>query len=143
MATIDRLVETNELKTTVWKEQIANPRVRPYFLYNDLVDALTLLVVDPIRPKITHYIDDYVALLYDPDSLEIIGVRVEAFERGFLPSYVGLQKVWRLCDKDAALKDFGDLTIFVQRMEPLITTEISRITHTIAEKRGLELPVLA
>ena len=57
------------------------------FYYNEQVDSFTLLIVSQKIKKIVHYIDEHVALLYDPETKEIVGVRIESFQKGFLPKY--------------------------------------------------------
>lgn len=143
MAEIKRLVETSQLNTKQWMNNIVEGKQKSVFYYNPEVDAFTLLFDDPAKPRVVHYIDEHVALLYEPDTLEIVGVRVEAFERAFLPQYARLEKTWNLKDKQVKLTDLWDLTITVQMNQPIVTKEISKITHTIAKKRGLELPVPA
>lgn len=141
MAEIEPLIKTDELKTSIWKTQVEK-KYYPTFRYDERVDVLILLFVPPGQPTIAHYIDDHVALLYLQDEKEVVGLRVEAFERSFLPKYSNLQNIWRLRD-NCDLKDFGDLIISVRRNEPVIAKELSSITHRIAEKRGLELPIPA
>ena len=51
------------------------------FYYNEQVDSFTLLIVSQKIKKIVHYIDEHVALLYDPETKEIVGVRIESFKR--------------------------------------------------------------
>jgi hypothetical protein len=111
------------------------------YIYNDQVDAFTFLIVTPNTPKIIHYIDEYVALLYNPESMEVIGIRVEAFECKFIPKYAKLQKAWRLSDSVKELCDFGDLIIEARKRETIVVDELSKITHNIVEKQGFKLPV--
>lgn len=142
---IERLVETTELKTSKWKEIIAEEGFTPELKYNDRTDSLMLLLVSRSTPTVVHYIDDHVALLYTPQDREVVGLRVESFQKSFLPKYADLQAEWRLSDK-CKLEDFGDLIIAVQtykKREPIIARRISEITHQIVEQRGLELPVPA
>ncbi len=140
--TLERLVQTSELKTTIWKRS-ADKSSRPLFAYNNRVDTITLLVTGQREPTIAHYIDDHVALLYQPDTLEVIGVRVEAFKRSFLPMYARLEKAWKLSDQCSELEDLGDLIIAVKKQEHIMATEVSKITSQIAETKGLALPVPA
>lgn len=142
---IERLVETTELRTSKWRQIIADRSFEPQLRYNEKTDALTLLLVPRNTPTIVHYIDDHVALLYIPENREVVGLRVESFRRSFLPKYADLQEEWRL-SSNCRLEDFGDLIIMVQKyaeLEPIFAKKLSRITHRLAEERGLELPVPA
>jgi hypothetical protein len=149
MAEIERLRETSELKTTRWRNIMKEGEPSSYIKYDNRVDALCLLFVPPDTPTIVHYIDDHVALLYTPDDMEIVGVRIEDFERGFMNKYSNLQQAWRLSDK-CNIEDFGDLIIATRRfeiekrkVEKKLSRELSHITHEIAGKKGIELPVFA
>ena len=144
MAGLERLVDTKELKTTLWTQVNERPGLQTFIYYNERVDALTLLIVPRETRKRVHYIDDHVALLYDPQTMEVIGIRVESFQRSFLPKYAELEKAWSLKDKGIQLNDFGDLVIAVNRVRPRVVEVLSTITGDLAEKRGLKLePVVA
>lgn len=142
MDTLRSLVDTKELKTDLWNEWVLRSKF-VYNYYNPRVDSFTLLIVFPDREKIVHYLDDYVALVYDPETMEVIGLRVEAFEKGFLPKYAELQRSWRLSDVCDELEDFGDLVFQVQRREKQLAHTISQIATPIAEGLGLEMAVPA
>ena len=144
MADIERLIETGDLRTSLWAETVEDDGSQTSIYYNNRVDVLTLLIVPRNTRKRVHYIDEHVALLYTPDNKEVIGLRVEAFRRSFLPKYSELQKVWSLRDTGVELQDFGDLTIAIRQKEPLVAQEISRITGKLARQKGLRLePVTA
>lgn len=139
---IHRLAATKDLKTTLW--QAAARRKAPlYFFYDAEVDLLRLLIIDPQTPKVVHYLDEHVALLYHRDTHEIIGLHIEAFEKGFLPMYAELQKAWRLSDNCHDLHDLGDMVITVRKQEAVIAQQISKIARPVAAKVGMELPALA
>lgn len=142
MADISRLVETRELNTDFWQRTVKQDGSRSYINYNEQVDALTLLIVPPETRKIVHYIDENVALLYEPEGKEIIGVRIESFQRSFLPVHNQLERVWRLSGRGVQVNDFGDLIIAVQRFEetrPKVANEISKITGHILQPKGIQL----
>jgi len=144
MAGISTLADTKELGTSRWKEVIEQNSSTTYLSYNERVDVLTLLIVPPNTPKIVHYLDEHVAFLYGPETKQVIGLRIGSFERRFLPKYSDLKEVWKLGEVEIHLNDFGDLSIAVQQFEkkkPVVTYEISKIAHRIAEKSGLELTV--
>jgi len=145
MAELEQLMETKELKTTLWAYELNKEHSVTYLKYNKKVDTLTLLVVPKDTPTIVHYIDEHVALLYQPDSRQIVGVRVEAFQRSFLPKYDNLQRIWRLSDS-CELENFGDLIIASQKYEhkePEVARELTQITQNLVEKKGFRLPVPA
>lgn len=137
-ARIERLVMTNQLKTNLW-HQAAKRGISPSFHFDQKVDAVMLLIADSRAKKIVHYIDDHVALLYDPDSLEIIGLRIENFQKSFLPKYAELQKVWKLSEA-CKVHDLGELEITVRKQEVMVAREISSIARPVAARMGMDLP---
>jgi uncharacterized protein YuzE len=139
---IVRLMETRHLKTKLWHEA-AQSRARPAFSYNPDADVLMLLFVDPQRLKVTHYLDEHIALLYLRDSGEIIGMRIEAFKTLFLPRYVELKMAWVLKRSCEGSEDVSDLGMVIEKQEQVLAKEISRIARPIVEHAGVKMPAFA
>ncbi len=141
-ARIEKLVDERSLKMNLWKEA-ARKNATPYFYANRRIDVVMVMVVDPRTPKITHFVDDHVALLYLEDSREVIGFRIEGFEKSFLPKYASLQKVWKLSDISRDLTTVGDLHITARQRETQLANELTKVTRPIFAKAGMEVPVFA
>jgi hypothetical protein len=107
-----------------------------YVKYDPVFDALIILLVSPQTETVVHYVDQHVGLLYTPDDLEIVGLQVEAFERSFLPQHDSLQRVWRLSDASAELKDAGDVILAFAQVTPRVAQEVARATEPILGKAG-------
>ena len=138
MEAIKRLVETRDLKLNRLA-QIAQGRVVPaHFRYSRDVDMVLFLLVPPETETVAHYIDDHVALLYEPGSREVVGVQVEAFEFSFVREHGGVRKVWQLSDACKELSDFGDLLIKVEDWEPVVAKEVVMVADSILGGRVLE-----
>lgn len=43
-----------------------------------------MLIAAPATESIVHYVDERLALLYDPDTLEVVGFQIEALCHSFL-----------------------------------------------------------
>lgn len=127
MAGFERLMPTSELKTNALKAFRPGPYNPLFFKYDPVFDALKIQIVPPETKTIVHYVDDYVGLLYTPDDLEIVGLQVEAFEHGFLPSHDAVRRVWRLSDS-CELEDFGDMILAVERAKPEVAREVVKAT---------------
>jgi hypothetical protein len=141
-AGIIRLRETKHLKTNLWNEA-ARHHVHPVFSYNAKADALMLLIVDATTPKLTHYLDEYLALLYQKDSGEVIGLRIEAFRKAFVLRHATLRRAWFLSDASKELEDLSDLRIVVERQEQIVAKEVSKIAQLILERAGVKMPAFA
>ncbi len=139
MAEIKPLISTSELKTTLLASLIRQGQ-RPLFVhYDSEFDALMLLVVPPETETVVHYVDDHIALLYQPDTLEIVGMQVEDFEHSFLPAHENVQRVWRLSDTGNELENVGDMILAVERMKPEVAREVVKAAEDLLGKPGQEL----
>lgn len=128
MATIERLVQTKSLITS--RLMAAIERDQPLYLhYDGECDELLLQFVPPDIMTVVHYIDEHVAFLYEPDSMEIVGFQVEAFQTSFLPKHESLKRVWRLSDSGAELDDIEDLVIVFEKKKREVAREMMHYTE--------------
>ncbi len=139
MAGIKRLVSTATLKTARLRE--AQQKHLPvYFHYDSGFDALMILIVPPETETVVHYLDENVALLYEPHTLEIVGIQVEDFESSFVPAHDGVRRVWRLSDAaEGKLEDMGDLILAIEARKPQIVREVISASRSVLGPPGEEL----
>jgi hypothetical protein len=134
------LISTKELKTEYWRATIEEGRANLQIYYEKQVDALSFFIADQGKERIiVHYVDRLVALLYRYSDKEIVGLRVDAFKKRFLPRYSELEKVWKLSDSGIDIQDFGDLEIAARKRVGPVAREIYRAADPIVEKKGLKL----
>jgi len=119
---------TSKLKTSYLKKYSLLPS-HLFVRYDPVFDALMILLVSPETETVVHYVDDHVGLLYLPETLEIVGLQVEAFEHKFLPAHNEVQRVWRLSDT-CDLEDAGDLILAVERQTPIIAREVAKAAES-------------
>lgn len=138
MNEIERLISTEELKTNLLV-QFAETKPHLFFYYDDLVDELLLSLVSPEKETVVHYIDDHVALLYESDTLEVVGLQVEDFESSFVPRYSAVEKVWRLSDcVELGEGNVWDLNLAVQKMQPIVAREVVKASETLLGEKAVE-----
>jgi hypothetical protein len=123
MAEIERLVQTNSLKTAELIKAISRHQ-RPYLVYDPESDELLLQFVSLENATIVHYVDEHMAFLYDPNSNEIVGFQVEAFQKSFLPKHESIRHVWRLSDTGIQLENMEELVVVFERTKQAIAREI-------------------
>lgn len=141
MAALECLMPTKKLQTKLWRMFFENSQNPEDFFYNKELDALSLRIIPREEETIVHYIDEHVALLYQPGDCEIVGIRIEGFESSFLPKYTDLQKDWRLSANCEGLEDFGDMLITVKKIESDFSKSITDVTSELARREGFDLPV--
>jgi len=129
-----------EMKTNYWKEMHETEQVNPVIKTNRKTDVISIFIAPQCKEKIiVYYVDELVALLYRHSDNEIVGFRVEAFEKCFLPKYSALEKAWKLSDNDIDIENFGDLELRFTTKVPSITKEMSKITTPLFSRQGIEL----
>lgn len=93
MAPVHTHVTRENLKTNLILDRRQNMQIS--MSYDDVSDTLTLQVVPNTLETVVLTIDDYVGLLYLPDSLEMVGVFIEDVAYGFLAQHPELQGDWK------------------------------------------------
>lgn len=142
MARLEHLTFTNELKTSLLNELAKLGGIKPQVNYDKLFDSITIRFV-PDRVGIVHYIDNNVALLFEPDDKQIVGMQIDDFVSDFIPRHAALEKVWKLSETDARLGDLGELMFMVERRKTATAKEVVKATEDLLEHEGVELsPVL-
>jgi hypothetical protein len=136
MATINRLVRTKDLKMTLFEKLSKNQQLPLNFNYDPEFDSLILLFVDPNKETIVHYVDDHIALLYEPTSKEVVGIQVEAFQKAFIKQYDSVARVWKLQENCEEINDLGDLVLAFERQKPQVSNEVFRVTNDILHQGG-------
>jgi hypothetical protein len=136
------LVSTENLRTTLIEQLAKEGRQSLFVKYDSAFDALIVLVVSPELETVVHYVDDHVALLYLPDTLEIVGLQVEDFEYSFVPQHEALSRLWRLSDTGIKLDNFGDMILAVEKIRPAVAREVVKATEAIVGEPAVELAAL-
>lgn len=111
MEVLESLVDISELNMNVLRSAKSHKIV--YFHYDDVFDAFTLMLVPPDEKTVVHYLDDHVGLLYKPETMEVVGFQIEAFEHNFIPEHENVGKVWTMDFADNDEKDFGKIVFQV------------------------------
>ena len=139
--TVERLVETASLRTSQLKTQIEY--ATPSMHYNSDSDILMLMYVPPSVETVVHYIDEHVALLYDPETHQVVGFQIEAFQRSFLPQHTSVESAWKLGDLGQELQDLGDLSAAFNDRKSEIARELVNVTEHLIDPPHTPHPVPA
>lgn len=142
MAKIKRLVETKELQTAFFEELQERGPAPILFNYDERFDALMFLFVSPDTETVAHYVDEHVALLYEPDSKQVVGMQIEDFEHSFVPQHESVRREWRLSGSAAELDSLGDIIFIVERQKPQVVREVVRATEDLIFRNDNELSVV-
>jgi hypothetical protein len=140
MADLKPLVSTASLKTDLITLHARSNTTRVQFDYDPIVDALTVLFPNNSDEDIVaHYVDDYVALLYLGDSLEIVGLQIENFALAFVPQHSSVARMWQLHDDALEQQNLGGMIALVEQRLPELAKAATRELQDVLGERGSEL----
>ncbi|NOH01168.1 MAG: hypothetical protein HND47_03925 [Chloroflexi bacterium] len=131
MDAVKKLVSTNSLKTTLLSAMVKRKKSPLFFHYDDEMDVFMLLLADPNTETVVHYVDEHVAILYIPDSHEIVGLQIEDFVNQFMPKYNSLQRAWKLSDAGIRRDNLWDLTLAVEKQKITVALEVLKATEPL------------
>lgn len=117
------------------KRNVSNPLVR----YDDRADMFMLLFTSPEQETVVFYADRQVGLLVNPDTMEVVGLQIEAFKKRFLGEHESLQREWRLSETGLELKEFSDLLLRFENRKRVVTREVIRATENVLGQPAAEL----
>jgi hypothetical protein len=106
------------------------------------------MFVSPETDTAVHYVDKNVALIFNIESKEVVGIQVEDFEKVFLPVHAALNRAWRLSNiiGSKQIQDFGEIAIVFEEAKPIIAREVIKASELVAPafgKKWQELEQLA
>jgi len=129
---MNSLVQITELKTGYWEKLFEQKVSKPIPRYDDSLDTLFIYFSPRETGRlITHQIDSHVAFLYRYSDKEIVGMRIDKFEKEFL-SNIAEPKVWRLSNAGVKLNGICDLVLVTERTE----------NHTISQRIANEIKAI-
>lgn len=117
------------------KRNTSNSLVR----YDDRADSFMLLFVPPEQETVVFYADRHVGLLINPETMEVVGLQIEAFKKRFLLDHDSLEREWRLSETGLDLKDFGDLLLRFEYRKRRVAREVIRATENVIGEPAAEL----
>lgn len=137
MAAVERLKQTKDLKLALLQKMVEGSQRIIDLDYDALSDTLNLWFVSRNTPTIVHYINEYVALLYQPDTNEVVGIQVEDFQAGFVNKHANVKKAWKLSSlcQELNIENLGDISLVLDRQKPVVAREIARVTENILHPR--------
>lgn len=132
MDELKSLLDPSQLKTKLLQQ-------RPVYIdYDERADIFRIFFDNPRQRNVVHYLDDYVGVLFSPESLDIIGIQVEFFNRTFVNRHKTIRKSWKLSEncKEHQLQNVGDMMIVAKKMQEPIAKEITNITENLLFNPG-------
>ena len=138
MAIMKPLIQRRPYKKEQLTRYLANEKPPVRSQYDNVFDAF-MVKIPPKGRHMVDFIHGDVAVLLEPDTLEVVGFWVENFERKFLQAHISIQPTWEEWKKSNDEEMRGRLAIS-------LTAEVLRITamemHNELERLQSELESL-
>ncbi len=91
MAEIKPLIDREEIKTNIMGKSFSDLPHEFYAVYDEINDEFIIKVIEPERFVSTYHITDNIAVLVDPESLEVVGVQLFNFQKEYVPNTAQLE----------------------------------------------------
>lgn len=128
MAAIKRIIQPSQFKVDLLNQFIAG-KIAPKFVHYDVeLDELFMVFQDKEIPNAAHPLDDFISLLFEPISMEVIGVQVDDFQGEFLSRCPTVRKVWKVND---CCDNFEDIQRVYEKKEPQIAREVACVAEQL------------
>ena len=130
MDELEPLVSIEELKAN--RLRISKEKKEIFAIrYDDDLDTLILWLIEPREHTVVYFVDDYVGLIHEEESLEVIGVQIDDFAEGFLPQHEGVARAWQLSKASHEVNNFGDIILTFEKVKPKVAHEIMQATSEV------------
>ncbi|MBN1819171.1 MAG: hypothetical protein JW833_00560 [Prolixibacteraceae bacterium] len=127
MAEIEQLIDMKELKLAKVKSWI-NGNENYSARYDDRLDTLYIMFTNSDSVTIVHHLDENLALIYLPDTLEVVGVQIEDLKL-FARKNRAIDEVWKLQGDCERLSNMGKLYAYKYKQEKKVMREVARVTQ--------------
>lgn len=139
MEQLASLINTKDLKVNYWSENLQNKN-RPETKFNKEMDSFSVLFRQGKERVLVHYVDHYVSVLFRASDLEVVGLRIESFNK-FFTTLVEKKMTWKLSETGLDLQG-GEFEINCSKKvstseaeKYILNTAVSR-----TKKEGLLIP---
>jgi hypothetical protein len=89
----DVLGQRPEMQINKFKLDSIDPQ-RIWSNYDSEADSVVIYLTGAPQPAVSVYVDDNIYLMVDPQSRNVVGFHVEAWERKFVPAHSDVQAIW-------------------------------------------------
>ncbi|MEP7291482.1 MAG: hypothetical protein ABI835_06845 [Chloroflexota bacterium] len=138
MTQLPNLIQSNQLKTGYLAEMARSKQHQATVKYDRDFDALLVFFQTENTQIVAHYVDDYVALLYIAENLEIVGLQIEDFTLSFLPAHENVARLWQLRGTGEEVSDMGDIIFYAEKI-PKVAQEVVKAAEELLGEQGQEL----
>jgi hypothetical protein len=135
MATkMNTMTEINQLKTTLWRSTNRVIETK----YESETDTLVLYFVNtqPEDVLVTHYLDEFVFVLFRHSDNEIVGMGIEGLDSVFAPHFAN-RPAWKLSRTGIQIAGIKDFAFGLQTQEK--TSLNSRPPIRLVKKQAYDL----
>jgi hypothetical protein len=137
MDAIKRLVQTYDLDLSRLEQLLSGSNMQVFVNYDEDIDTLMLMFVSLDVETVVHYLNKHIALLYHPETNEVIGIQVEAF-RKYMEQNRKIKAAWLLDEpiRNRKVHDLGQLVNVYNKRTPSFARELAQATEEVIRPNG-------
>ena len=137
MAAINPMIDEKELKHDLLKSKPEGM----FVVYDEMMDDLIIKLVRPETFTSLYHLNDEIALIVDPITLQIVGFHIFDFQKQYIDSCEGLGSKWyeeKLADffaeyKYITLRREGKITRLARRSREVISCVVEQGNEVLEE----------
>jgi len=103
-----------------------------YIRYDAVIDAFYLMVAPPATETAVYHLDDQIGLIFEPETREVVGFQIEAFQRVFAGKHAALME-------SLAAEESANVFTAMTRQKPLIVRNIVTASAPALKKRNITI----
>jgi len=132
MAEIEPLLRIRDLDPGIVRAAV-NGQVTPqHVLFDADNDALTIMFVPMDTPTVVHFIDnDDFALLFEPESRNVVGFYIESFLRSFVERHADQPSVQALAELARRFSEYGGLVAIHEEPRPGVRENVRLLARQL------------
>jgi len=118
--TFGPVIDPKNFKTSFLNQRPNSVRYDKHF------DCLRVYFDNPRQRSAVFYLDDYVGILVSPETMEIIGLHIEAFTKAFVHKHSSLENVWKFQDncQELQIENAGDFMFYAYQKQQEVAKEV-------------------
>ena len=132
MEQLTPLIDTNDLRSGLMRDAMRQDEPPHRVVFDSDCDSLTLLWVSNDLPKVTHFLDDNVALLFEPESLMVVGYYIEGVLHNLVEKHPDKEALQELANMAREMAEYGDMVIISEQPRPSVSEPVNRAVREFA-----------
>jgi len=130
MAQLEPILRAKDLRPGVMRAAMNDQLSPQHVLFDSDGDCLTVMFAPMSTPTVVHFLDDdNLALLFEPESRNVVGFYIESFLRDYVARHVDQPEVQALAELAKQFAEWGDLVAIHEEPRPKVRENVRQLAR--------------